>query len=282
MKQSETPVLPSLKRPPDAIAIDLDGTLLNSQVLLSKRSAKAIEKCLAKPIPIVIATSRPARSVKRLLGVELMNRCSLVLENGAIGIAVLPFTGRIKETLSAELTREVISAILKLEPEMHITIELDGYSFGTNKPRDPKHLWRVNSATPDMQRSLESALADDPTKIAAGGLKRDISHVADAITRRFEDTISVVPANDLTFLNITSKKASKPDTLRRLLLSQKVALDNVIAFGDDIPDIGLLAACGIPVAVANAVPEIKALTRYCTASNDDDGVALALETILNL
>jgi Cof subfamily protein (haloacid dehalogenase superfamily) len=271
--------LPVIPRPPGAIAIDLDGTLLNSQTSLSERNYCAVARCLAKGIPIVIATSRPVRAVRRLLGNELTDRCSLVLQNGAVGTGRPPLSGNIKETITSELTRNIIEVILEMEPEMRITVELDGYRFGTNKPRDPDELWEVNSATPDMQLTLEKALEGEPTKIAVGGLDRDITHVAREISTRFNDTIAVVPADNSTFLNITRKTATKPDTLRKLLESGQIPLDNVIAFGDDIPDIGMLSVCGIPVAVANAVPEVRTLTCYRTASNDEDGVAIVLEQI---
>ena len=140
-----------------------------------------------------------------------------------------------------------------MEPEMLITVQLEGYEFGTNRPRDPESLWKINSATPDMQLPLEDALAGMPTKIAAGGISRDISHVAKALSDNFRDDISVVPANEKTFLNITGINASKPDTLRRLLDSRNIPLDDVVAFGDDIPDIRLMKACGIAIAVANAI-----------------------------
>jgi len=54
----------------------------------------------------------------------------------------------------------------------------------------------------------------------------------------------------------------------------------VIAFGDDIPDVGMLKECGISVAVANALPEVKSVCTHYTASNDEDGVALVLEEML--
>jgi Cof subfamily protein (haloacid dehalogenase superfamily) len=272
--------LPNFRLPPDAISIDLDGTLLNSQSILSERNRKALEKCLALGIPIIIATSRPIRSVRRLIGSELTNRCSLVLQNGALGIGAPPLTGRIKEKIKPVLPREIVTVALKMEPEIRITIELEGYWFGTNQPREPNELWEINSATPDMQRPLEEALADEPTKIALGGLKYDISHVAEALQQRFGNDISVVPSNELTFLNITSQTATKPDTLRKILQSKQIALTNVMAFGDDVPDVELLSVCGMPIAVANAVSEVKAVCDYCTASNDDDGVAIVLERII--
>ena len=53
------------------------------------------------------------------------------------------------------------------------------------------------------------------------------------------------------------------------------------AIGDDIPDMDMLRECGISIAVANAVAEVKAVSNYQTASNDDDGVAMVLEQILS-
>ena len=68
--------------------------------------------------------------------------------------------------------------------------------------------------------------------------------------------------------------------MRKLLASRNISLDSVLAFGDDTPDIGMLAACGIAVAMDNATPEVKVVADYCTASNDDDGVAIVLEKML--
>lgn len=272
--------LPTFDSTPGAVALDLDGTLLNSQSQLSKRNRVAVEKCISQGIPIVIATSRPARTTCRLLGDELLNRCSLVLMNGALGRAAPPFSGNIREALPSEVIRDIIELILGLEPEARVTLELDGYEFGTNRPRDPDELWKVNAATPDMQLSLEQALSGSPAKIAVGGLSRDLSTVADEISQQFGDLVSVVPSNELTLLNITSARASKPETLRRLLDSRQISLSDVAAIGDDTPDVGMLIACGISVAVANAVPEVMAAAKYQTAGNDNDGVAIVLERIL--
>ena len=54
----------------------------------------------------------------------------------------------------------------------------------------------------------------------------------------------------------------------------------MIAFGDDLPDLEMLQACGTSVAMANAIPEVKASCSYHTASNDEDGVALVIEQML--
>jgi Cof subfamily protein (haloacid dehalogenase superfamily) len=281
VKENDVPlILPEFTRPPDAIAVDLDGTLFDSNTHLSARNREALERCLKRGIPVIIATSRPARSVRRYCGEHFTQACSRILQNGAIAIATSPLSGEFKESLKPELARDIIDSILKIEPEMRITVELEGYEFGTNNPRDPESLWEINSATPNMQLNLETALANTPTKIAAGGLARNISHVTAALNKEFGDYISVVPSNENTFLNITKRKATKPEALRKILGSQQDRLENVVAFGDDLPDLDMLQVCGISIAVANAIPEVKSTVRYHTASNDEDGVAIALEKML--
>jgi Cof subfamily protein (haloacid dehalogenase superfamily) len=272
--------LPDFSKCPGTVAIDLDGTLFDNRTRLSRRNHRAIDRCLEREIPVVIVTSRPARSVHRYLGNELTETCSLVLENGAIVQSAPPLSGRFQEPLPRDAAGNITDIIFRIDPGIRITIELEGYRFGTNLPREPEELWEINSATPDMQIPLEAAIADEPTKISASGPIRNILVVIEAVAKELSDAVSLVPADEMTFLNITSCKATKPESLRRLLSSRGITLDNVVAFGDDIPDIGLLQACGIPVAVANAVLEVKALTHYCTASNDDDGVAIVLEKML--
>ena len=74
--------LPSFSKIPGAVAIDLDGTLLNSQTQLSDRNRAAVEACIARGIPVIIATSRATRTIRSILGESLFDRCSLVIMNG--------------------------------------------------------------------------------------------------------------------------------------------------------------------------------------------------------
>jgi Cof subfamily protein (haloacid dehalogenase superfamily) len=272
--------LPSFSKIPGAVAIDLDGTLLNSQTQLSERNRAAIEACVDWGIPVIIATSRPVRTTRRALGDSLSDKCSLVIMNGALAVGVPPLSGVFREPLYPEVARGIVDLLKGIEPEVRLTIELEGWEFGRNWHSSPEELWHYNAATQDMVMTLEEALERDPVKIAASRMGKDVSDLADAVSQRFGDVASAIPTSDMTFLSIVSVQTSKSEALRKLLQSCGILLEDVLAFGDDVPDLDLLEACGIPVAMANCVPEVKAITSYITASNDEDGVAIVLEKML--
>ena len=159
-------------------------------------------------------------------------------------------------------------------------IEINGFDFGCNTQETPEKLWELNSATPDMVMSVSEAIAKIPTKITVNGFGRDLSAIVNEISEHFGSVISLFPSDKGTFLNIVNNRTSKLAALCKLLSSQKIPLGNVIAFGDDLPDLEMLQACGIPVAMANAFPEVKDACVYTTASNDEDGVAVVLEKML--
>jgi len=122
--------LPRFDNIPGAVAIDLDGTLLNSESQLSERNRAAIESCVECGIPVIVATSRPARSVRRLIGSELADICSLVMLNGAVVIGNPPLSGYYREILPDKIARGTIDYVLGINPQATIAIELEGYEFG--------------------------------------------------------------------------------------------------------------------------------------------------------
>jgi hypothetical protein len=276
--------IPEFKTIPRAIAIDLDGTLLNSQTQLSERNHRALEQCVAHCIPIIIATSRPARIFNRIFPEDLRQKCSFVLMNGAIAKGNPPLSGYYKETLSANIMKDIVDCAKSFDPHIRITIEIEGYEFGTNWQWDSTSLWQRNSATPDMVLSIEQAIKRQPCKIALGNT--DIVPLTEILEYKFGGIVSIVGAKftdalSNPILNVTSNNATKPEALRKLLSSQGIPLKDVLAFGDDLPDLDMLKACGMPVAMANAFPEVKAICKYQTAINEEDGVALVLEKMLS-
>ena len=159
-------------------------------------------------------------------------------------------------------------------------IEIDGFDFGCNLPLDRETLWMLNRATPEMLFSLEAASRREATKLWVNGLGKNLSSLTKVLNQEFGDSISIFPNANFNFLDMPSNRTSKAIGIQYLLNSQRISLTDVVAIGDDNPDLPLLEVCGIPIAMANASPEILACTLFRTASNDEDGVAIVLEQVL--
>lgn len=271
--------LPTFTTSPRAIAIDLDGTLLNSHTELSARSRLALEGCLERSIPVIIATSRPARIFNRIFPQDLARRCSYVLMNGSLAVGNPPLSGNYRQTLRRDILDRILTCARSFDSNVRITIEIDGYEFGTNMTTDPATLWQRNSATPEMLLTIEEASKRQPCKVALGGT--DVTGLAACIVEEFGEGLSLVTNKlDRPILMVTTPDATKPAALGRLLGPHGISLSDVLAFGDDLPDLEMLQACGTGVAMANAFAEVKAACAYHTASNDEDGVAQVLEAML--
>ncbi|HEY93608.1 MAG TPA: HAD hydrolase family protein [Dehalococcoidia bacterium] len=272
--------LPDFDRLPDAIALDLDGTLFNNNEEISPRNRAALERCIDSNIPIILATSRPARSFHRSFPADLSDRCSQILTNGSVVVGKPPLSGSIKESIPEAITQKIVGIVSKVYPDAWLLVEIEGYEFGANWTAFPETLWKRNSATPEMLLSIEEAIVQKPSKIVIGGIGDETLPLLDKLMADIGDSVSIVPA--LTWhpiLNITRSGVNKASAIHKLIAPAGKSLDNVVAFGDDLPDMDMLTECGIPVAMGNAITELKAACRYCTASNEEDGVALVLERI---
>ncbi len=263
--------------------LDLDGTLFNSEQRISPRNLAALNRCIDSSIPVILATSRPARLFHRVLPEGLGERVSYTVMNGAVAGGNPPLSGYYKEPIPEDFVREILGISLAAYPNLRITIEIDGFEFGANWTAGAETLWKSNSATPDMVLSVEESIKKQPSKIALGGIDRSVIDLMELLKNKMETPMSMVPALMWRpLLNITSPGVSKTSALRRLLEPVGKSLVNTVAFGDDLPDVDMLTACGFGVAMDNAFPEVKASCAYETASNDEDGVAAVLEQILNI
>lgn len=83
-----------------------------------------------------------------------------------------------------------------------------------------------------------------------------------------------------TLIQIMERTVSKESAVNGVLTKLGIPTDSTMVFGDDINDLGLFHMCGFPVAMANAIPELKGVAKFVTTTNYEDGVAMALERFI--
>jgi hydroxymethylpyrimidine pyrophosphatase-like HAD family hydrolase len=94
---------------PDAVIVDLDGTLLTAQRQCSPRNRRALARCMHYGIPVVIATSRTPRSIRQLLGDAFLHQYSHVVLNGALAWAIPSFQKRYQRPLATAVALHIIT-----------------------------------------------------------------------------------------------------------------------------------------------------------------------------
>jgi hydroxymethylpyrimidine pyrophosphatase-like HAD family hydrolase len=266
---------------PRAVALDLDGTALNSASRMSCRTSAAVLRLLNMGIPVVIATARPERVIHVLTGEEIANRASLVHLSGAAALGRDPLAGTFNWGIDPHEARLCWNIVSASPLPSRMTVELDGRRFAVSHESDAEELWTFNTASPDMIVSLEEALASNPAKVSVNGIGNNLGPIVEELRSTLSESTVVVPAAGNSFINIHSKQATKSGAVAALLASKDIPLSEVLSFGDDYPDVDLMLNTGWPVAVANAIPEVRQTARFETASNDEDGVAQVLEELLD-
>ena len=97
---------------------------------------------------------------------------------------------------------------------------------------------------------------------------------------RFFIKFGIIVFSILEHVVYAAGKSDKETALKTLVEHNGIDLSDVIAFGDDINDLGMLKLAGTAVAVSNAIDEVKAVADHITESNDQDGVAKFLDRII--
>ncbi len=267
-------------RTPQAVALDLDGTALDSSSRLSGKTAWAVLELIDLGIPVVIATARPERVIPVLVGPEIAARCSIVHMSGTAAVGRHPLKGDVWSPIDPEQANLTWQIVEGFRPAPRMTMEVDGRRFAVNHESRASELWTFNTATPDMILTLDEAMEAGPAKVSVNGLGENLSPMIEQLRAELNADTIVVPAAGNTFVNIHSANASKSGATAALIKAGGIGLDDVISFGDDLPDVDLMLNTGWPVAVENAIPEVKEAARFHTASNDDEGVALVLERLI--
>lgn len=253
-----------------ALIIDLDGTLVDSNKQVSRRSCNALIQALNKGIKVIIATARPPRAVRLLLSIELYQRCSFIYYNGAM-ISCKESQFSFHTSIDRELSKQVIEYCLLQDEEADLSLEVEDKWFAL---REYDNLTiRAVGGKPEV-KTLDDINMLSPTKIIIS----EFEHI-DGLRSQFNSKVSLLVTDGGKLVQISSQDASKEAAALKLCNIYGIDIDSVAVFGDDTNDIGMFKTFRHSFAMDNAIDELKAIASEITNSNDDDGVAIVVERI---
>jgi Cof subfamily protein (haloacid dehalogenase superfamily) len=267
------------------IALDIDGTLLDSNWQLPEANRAAIAEASRRGIEVALVTGRRydfAMPVAQMIDAPL----TMIVNNGALIRAKTGET-HLRHLLLQETALRVLQAT---EPWR------EGAAVIFDRPRENQLM--LESLDPDdslryayysrnrqfigIAKPLESCLTEDPLQVMfSDGV--EAMRAAEAVLRdaEFADEYAIAVTSyenrDFGMIDIIPPNISKGTTLAEWAAIRGIAREEILAVGDNHNDLEMLAFAGIPVVMANGVPELKAYGWHETRSNDEGGVAAAIE-----
>lgn len=258
------------------IALDLDGTLTNHDKEVTPLTRQALMEAQTDGATLVLASGRPTYGIKPVaetLGLDKAGGYVLAYNGGKV---IEWKTGR--ELFAQSLPAEVI-------PYLHHYARTRGYALLgyrdgdilTELPDDAyvREEARINRMSVTRVDNLLDALESHPTKLLMTGnpplMVQAEAELADALGGKM-DVYRSAPF----FVELVPKGVDKAQSLMRLLGRLNLSPAELMAFGDGYNDLSMLRLAGMGVAMANAVPELRAAADYVTDSNEEDGVAKAI------
>jgi Cof subfamily protein (haloacid dehalogenase superfamily) len=251
-------------------AFDLDGTLLNTNKMVSERSIITLNRLSSAGHLMVIATARPPRDVVKLIPKELLFNY-VICYNGA---EIYKGVERLFQLpIDADLAYYVITELQARQPNLFLGIESTDV-FHVNSC--PRHLFgEVDHVLISLSNNEHQVFKDGVVKIICEGLQTDVEAF---INGALNDLCSVTHTDKGSIVQIMSKGINKWEALKFIAEIEQISNSSIVAFGDDHNDIAMITSCGVGVVMENASPALITVAKYSTATNDQDGVAKYLET----
>ena len=258
------------------IAMDLDGTLNNSQKHISEVTKAALMEAQRQGIRLALASARPSpglfkeRDILRLqdFGGILMSYNGGRIVDAATGATLFETAMDIEETKQVlrQLETLPVTPILDDGRQFYVT-DAQGYKV-------PYECQNNNMVCTEVE-NLADFLSFAPIKILMSVEPEALKEVQGQIAAFLPASLTVVQTADF-YLEVIPGTINKGQGIRDICRTLGISPAEVMAFGDAANDIPMLRQAGMGVAMGNATAETKAAADYITESNDEDGIAAAL------
>jgi Cof subfamily protein (haloacid dehalogenase superfamily) len=272
------------------LALDIDGTLLNSQFQISDANLSALQRARAAGIEVVLVTGRRHDFAMPIAQQLAFDDLWLISSNGAITRSLVGETFY-RDLLPADLCRELCGAMIGFRGNTVLTF--DKKAKGSivlehmNDLENSIRRWlEKNLEYIDFVIPIEDSLVTDPVQaMFCGPIARMHEALAALQNCHLSERITVLrteyPIRDLSIVDILNQGCSKGHALERWTAFRGLSRDQVMAVGDNYNDIEMLAFAGYPVIMGNASEELRGRGWKVTLPNDQNGVAAALELVFS-
>lgn len=286
------------------IAIDLDGTLLNSNGVISNETKQILQQILDKNIKIVLTSGRMIDSIKSIAE-EIGKQKYLIAGNGAIVYDIENHQILYKNFLKKEKVLDVIKICEENSIYYNVYTENEVltpalkynvlYYHKENVNREEKDRTKINIIT-NMYEYVQNSGRDDYLKITIcdedkmifNSIIRMIKQIKDIDVLEVEHMSrkNIMQGTEIIELNysyteVSAKNVDKWEAINYILEQEKIEKEEVIAIGDNINDKKMIENAGLGIAMKESTPIVTEIADIVTdETNNSDGVAKSLKKII--
>lgn len=271
--------------PYSIIALDLDGTLTNSEKNITPRTFDALMKAQREGVRLVLASGRPTFGISALANqLQLADYGGYVLSyNGGRIIDWCEKTVIFSQVVDQKLVPILYNFAEKAQLPI-VTYLPEAILASKNEGEYLAEEARINGMPVVVaQNFVEEAMqiAGGSTKFLIPGEPELLIQLESEMKAALSEQMEVFRSAPF-FLELPPKGIDKAQSLQRLLTHLGLERESLMAFGDGFNDLSMIQFAGQGVAMANAVEEVKSIADFVTTSNEEDGIAHALEQLLFL
>ena len=264
------------------IAIDLDGTLFNSQQQITPANKQAVQRAIDSGMRIAIVTGRGRIGAERaldMLEIDLpyVSSAGSMAREGREGPTIYAHAFHRPRDLGHlfDFSRRTGTGLIADLPEGH-AIWFGPDSMSASMDPMTASDARKSQRTLDPERDLDRPILKI-TAVAEMGLLQQVERLVREKCPALHQTYS-----GLRYIDMTAQGVNKGTALKALAEHWKLQPGEIAAIGDQEIDIEMLKYAGLPVAMSNAVDALKQAAKWIAPSHDEDGVAWALGEIMQL
>lgn len=261
------------------ISLDIDGTLYNDDKKITPKTKESLLRAQKNGHILCLASGRPTSGLVPIANeLEMQKYHGMLLSyNGAVVIDHM--TG--KKIYSKVIPNELAKRLLKHLEKFDVNpIVDDGETIYTTNPNSFQVPYESKSNHLKIKKvdNIHNSIDFEPAKILIAAPSEILQHEKETIIEPFKSELEFVLSAPV-YLEATLPGISKADALKKACQVLNISTDDIVAFGDAQNDIQMFELAGYSVAMGNAVDEVKKIANYVTTTNNEDGIASALEKL---
>lgn len=286
------------------VAIDLDGTLLNSFGEITPNTKAVLKKAIEKGVQVVLASGRPVSAIENIAN-EIGAEEYLISGNGALVYDIKEKKIVYDKFLSKEQVLEIVdiceenSIYCNVYTEQEVIAKSLNYNvlfYHKENAKKPEGKRTNINIVSNLRKYIEELSADskflkvtvcDPNRLIFNGIIRklrnidtidvlDVSHMSRKTIKDGTDDVQI----EYFYTEITNNNVNKWSAIEYLLEKENVKPEEVMAIGDNVNDKEMIQNAGLGVVMGNSSPQMKEMADIVVSDNNSDGIVEAVEKFI--